>query len=247
MNYDEVVEALKVLNEVPLNNTDDNFQRILPLMFLDATGRIHRDLLFLQQTMTMNQPATLVARNRELALPASVIELRGVNLCTPAQPISVTTKRTPLERIPFEVLDFFWPQSSFRPGQPIKYAVIGTPVDTAAVPQTLSLTVRFMPTPDAAYPVEFLGDIRPLPLSNDNPQTYLSVNYPELFIAACMVFAAGYQRDFSAQADDPQRAMSWETHYNTLKAGVMLETARMRGEGPNYTAAPPAPVAAAPR
>jgi hypothetical protein len=245
MTYDEIVEALKVMNEVPLNNTDDNFQRIIPAMFKYADGRIYRELLFLQRTM--NQPGTLVARNRELALPASVIMLKGINLCTPAQPISLTTSRTPLERIPSEVLDFFWPQASARPGKPVKYALIGTTVDTGTAPQTLGLTVRFMPTPDAAYPVEFLGDIRPLPPANDNPETYLTVNYPELYIACCMVFAAGYQRDFGAQADDPARAMSWETQYGTLRQGVMLEAARMRGEGPSYTTAPPAPAAATPR
>ena len=242
MTYDEIVEALKVLNEVPLNNSDENFMRILPTIFLYADGRIYRDLVFLQTTIF--QPGTLVARNRELALPVSVLVLKGINLCTPPQPISTTSKRTPLERVPPDVLDFFWPQSSFRPGQPQKYAVIGTP-PSATAPQTLGLTVRFMPTPDAAYPVEFHGDIRPLPPSNKNQETYLTVTYPELYIAACMIACAGYQRDFGAQADDPARAQSWEGQYGSLRQGVMLEVARMRGEGPGYTASTPAPAAQA--
>jgi hypothetical protein len=100
-----------------------------------------------------------------------------------------------------------------------------------------------MPTPDQNYPVEFMGDIRPLPLSNKNPETFLSVYYPEMFMAACMIFAAGYQRDFGAQAEDPQRATSWESTYSNLRMGVTLEAARMRGEGPGYAAVMPAPLA----
>lgn len=243
MIYDEVLETLKVMNEVPLNNSDDNFLRIVPRMFLYADGRIYRELMFLQTAIT--QPATLVARNREIALPASVMVLKGISLCTPPMPISTTTKRTPLERVPSEILEFFWPQSSFRPGTPQKYALIGT-LPSPTAPQTLGLTVRFMPTPDAAYPVEFFGDIRPLPPSNINPETFLTVYYPDLYIAACMIFAAGYQRDFSAQSDDPQRAQSWEGQFSSLKASAILEAARMRGEGPGYTAVPPAPLAQMP-
>jgi hypothetical protein len=248
MNYDEMVEALKVMNEVPLNNTDDAFLRIVPRMFLYADGRIYRDHAFLQTLMTQTQPITLTARNRDVLLPTSVMVLRSVNVCTPAGAITTFTKRTPLDRIPPEVLDFFWPQASFRPGVPQKYAVVGgfaPPIVPApAMPsQALQLTVRFMPTPDQNYPVEFLGDIRPLPLSNKNPETFLSVYYPELYIAACMIFAAGYQRDFGAQADDPGRAQSWEGQYKALSQGVALEAARMRGEGPGYAAVTPAPAA----
>jgi hypothetical protein len=247
MNYDEMVEALKVMNEVPLNNTDDAFQRIVPRMFAYADGRIYREIVFLQLLMTQTQPVTLTARNRDVPLPTSVMALRNVNVCTPAGAITPYTKHTPLDRVPPEALDFFWPQPSFRPGVPQKYAVVGgfAPVDPTLQnpPQALQLTVRFMPTPDQAYPVEFLGDIRPLPLSNANPETFLSVYYPELFLAACMIFAAGYQRDFGAQAEDPQRAQSWETQYGNLRMGVTLEAARMRGEGPGFTAAMPAPLA----
>jgi len=88
-----------------------------------------------------------------------------------------------------------------------------------------------------------LGVIRPQRLSSDNPQTFLSVTYPELFLAACMVWGCGYQRDYGAQADDPARAMSWETQYTNLRQGVMLEAAQLRGEGPGWTATTPAPAA----
>jgi len=57
----------------------------------------------------------------------------------------------------------------------------------------------------------------------------LSVYYPELLIAACMVYGSGYQRDFGAQADDPAKAVSWEAQYAALRQGVMEQVARMAG------------------
>jgi len=35
--------------------------------------------------------------------------------------------------------------------------------------------------------------------------------------------------------------VTWETTYTTLRQGVMLESAQLRGEGPGWTAAVPAP------
>jgi hypothetical protein len=104
-----------------------------------------------------------------------------------------------------------------------------------------------MPSPDRIYIGEVYGGIQPRPLSDSNPETYLSRYYAELLIAACMVFLTGYQRDYGAQSDDPQRAMSWEAQYQTLKAGVTQETGRQRGEGPGFTALPPAQQAQQPR
>lgn len=225
MTYDETIAWLQTMCEVPLNNADENFQRIIPAMMLYADGRIYRDLKFLA-TLT-SQPISLTAHDREFALPVSVRALRAVNVCTPAGPsISRYSKRSPLERITAEMLDFIWPQSSYRPGVPQKYAVLGS-----GMPGALQHIVRVMPTPDQNYQAELLGDIRPLPLSPTNPETFLSVTYPELYLCACMVFAAGYQRDFGAQADDPARAASWEQQYSNLRQGVMGEAAAMRGEG----------------
>lgn len=240
MTFDDVVAALMTLNEVPFNNSDENFIRIIPSMMLYADGRIYRELTFLATTTT--QPITLIPFNREIALPLTVVAMRSINVLTPAGAITTNSKRKPLERISSEMLDVFWPQSTFRPGVPQKYAVIGQQLPLVVPqPQTMQHVIRLMPTPDKAYSAEVLGDIRPLPLSEANPQTYLSVTYPELYIAACMVFAAGYQRDFGAQSDDPRMAQSWETQYGALKQGVMLEAGRMRGIAPQAAAMPGAP------
>jgi len=227
MNYDEVVSQLKTLLAVSLNDDDSNFTRIIPSMFLYADGRIFRDIAFLAQKIT--QPVQLTANDREFDLPANVRVLRAINVCTPIGPITFTSKRNPLERISVEALDFFWPQASYKPGIPQKYAVLGLSTPFPLPGADIVYQVRVMPTPDKAYQAELLGDIRPDPLAPENPQTFLSVYYPELFIAACMIYGSGYQRDFGAQADDPGRAVSWEAQYGALRQGVMQQVSRMAG------------------
>lgn len=260
MTYDEIVAQLQTMLEVPLNNADANFTRILPAMFNHAEGRIWGDLNFLVTDIT--QPAQLTANAREFALPESVIILEQIAVCTPAGAITNASKRVVLERISPAALDMFWPQANFKPGVPQKYAVIGNRVPSAmtvtvdpqtmssvrtVTPEKLSYVVRLMPTPDRAYMVELTGTIHPEVTSPTNPETFLSMRYPELLLAACMVFGSGYQRDFGAQADDPTRAVSWDAQYKTLLQGIMVEHARMRGEGPGFTSQPPAPVAQLPR
>jgi len=241
MVYDEVVSQLKTLLAVQLNDDDSNFTRIIPSMFLYADGRIYRELGFLAKKIT--QPVTLTALNREFSLPGNVRVLRAINVCTPVGPVSFTSLRNPLERVSVESLDFFWPQASLQPGLPQKYAVLGLVTPLAVPVPDIVYQVRLMPTPDKAYSAELLGDIRPDPLSPANDQTFLSVLYPELFIAACMVYGTGYQRDFGAQSDDPARAVSWEAQYQALRQGVMMEAGRMSGIDPEAAsaAAPPAP------
>jgi hypothetical protein len=247
MNYDTVIKHLQTLLEVPLNQEDENWARIVPLMFAYAENRIYRELDFL--ATTTSTAGLLVANNREMALPVTVLVLRQLivfaMLPDPPTAGGVHTNlrtRVTLERVSPEALDIFWPQEMWRPGVPRQYAMIGksTPALVSGLPDLLSHTIRLAPTPDQAYEADFLGVIRPRPLSPKNPETLLSTVYPDLFCAACMVFGSGYQRDFGAMADDPGKAMSWEGTYNALKAGVMLEAARQKGEG----AGPPVPTPA---
>jgi hypothetical protein len=261
MTFDEAVSWLQTMLEVPLNQADANFTRIVPMMFLYAERRIYGDLAFLVTTIT--QQHRLTALNRETILPDNVRVLEQISVCTPAGPVTNASKRVTLERITSTALDMFWPQVSFKPGVPQKYALIGgTPQATLladpfaldpppplpVIPtQQMYHVVRMMPTPDKSYTVELTGAILPDTLSPVNNETYLSTKYPELLLCACMVFGSGYQRDFGAQADDPQKAMSWETQYKYLMQGVTIEQSRLRGEGPGYTAQPPVVLAQTPR
>jgi|KBSMisStandDraft_5_1062788.scaffolds.fasta_scaffold00036_29 hypothetical protein len=244
MNYDQVLKQLQTLLEIPLNQEDENFKRIVPLMFTYADNRIYRELEFIATTTVL--AGTLTPFNRETPLPSTVVVLREMSVLVPtgyswAGPDwQISTSRKTLERISPEALDMFWSNSRYDPqsnrmvpsprGVPEKYAMVGG-ATTELITQ-VSYSIRLMPTPDKAYAVEYFGVIRPLLLSATNPETFLSVNYADLFCAACMVFASGYQRDFGAQADDPQKAMSWNGMYEALRASAQLEAGRMKGTVP---------------
>lgn len=261
MQYDEIMSTLMTLAVVPLNAEDDKFQRIIPATFLYADGRIYRELNFLATDIT--QPFTLTALEREHLLPADVITPRTISVCTPPGPITRNSRKYFPERISPEALDIFWPQPNFKPGIPKKYAIVGMRPPLEVLPQPpqtgtqpvppnfaserFIYAVRFMPSPDRAYTAEVFGGVQPKVLSQSNPETFLSVNYAELFIACCMVFITGYQRDYGAASDDPQRAQSWEAQYKSLREGVALEAGMQRGEGPGFTALPPAGMAQQPR
>jgi hypothetical protein len=249
MVYDEVIKNLQTLLEIPLNQSDENFSRIIPLMFAYAENRIYRELDFLATT-TMTT-GVLTKDVTQVDLPVTVLILRQMSvlastptMVVPGGFVSDIPSRNVLERVSLESLDMFWPQLALPlglPRIPRQFAIIGKP--QAGPPQVFSYSVRIAPAPDKPYDAEYLGVIRPAPLSPSNTETLLSTIYPDLFCAACMVFASGYQRDFGAMADDPQKAMSWEGTYSALRMGAMMEAARQKGEGPGWTGVSPAPLA----
>ena len=261
MNYEEVVSALQVLGAIPRNSEDSNFQSLIPTMFAYAEGRIYRDLSFLATDAT--EVITLVPPTTDHELPDNVLSVRSVAILTPSGPPASNSRRHYPERVSPEALDMFWPQGSLKRGIPKMYSIKATrraadsapnpnppttqPLPPLHIPERFLLVLNLMPALDRFYTCEIYGSIQPQPLSEINPETYVTRYYSELFIACCMVFITGYQRDYGASADDPQRAMSWEGQYQALKNGIALEVGRQRGEGPGFTALPPAPIAQQPR
>lgn len=266
MTYDEIISALMTLGAIPLNSEDSNFEKLTPAMFEYAEGRIQRELAFLQTDAT--ETITLPPLEREVELPDNVLTVRSIALTVSSPsdspgPPGRNKRRIYPQRVSPEALDMFWPQPNFKPGPPKYYALTGFRYkpDTATnplppltqprppeyIPERFVLVVHFAPAPERIYIGEVYGGIQALHLSESNPETFLSRYYAELLIAACMVFITGYQRDFGAQADDPQRAVSWESQYQTLKASVMQEAGRLRGEGAGFTALPDARQAQQPR
>lgn len=248
MDYDTILKHLQTLLEIPLNQSDENFERITPLMFAYAENRIYRELDFLATTTATT--GTMTANNREMNLPSSVLILRQMNVLVPTgYPWQKFFIRGVLERLSLEAIDAFGNEGSLTPGIPEQAFLLtrGVPRQYAILSRETTVpqqyVIRLWPTPDKAYGAEFTGVIRPEPLSPSNPENLLSTLYPDLLCAACMVFASGYQRDFGAQADDPSKAMSWEGQYTALRNGAMLEAARQRGEAAGWSSTPPAPLA----
>lgn len=232
IQYSDLTTQLTDILEYPLvsassatPSSDPNFNNILPAIINDAEQRIYREVDFLndrEQDSTL--PVTVSSRN--FTIPSEIIVVQSLALIVPSPDTPEVGSRISLLRTSVDALNALWPQES----------VTSAPVQNQAYYAMLSNTQALIaPTPPEAYTAEVTGVFRPTAMSSTNTTTYLGTNFPDLFLAACCVFAFGWQRDFGAQSEDPQAGNSWEALYQTRLKSVLDEEARRRGlkvEGP---------------
>lgn len=142
---------------------------------------------------------------------------------------TVTVSGSQLQQIPVQSLQYAFTGAS-----------TGIPVYWANVTNS---QIQLAPTPADAYSVTVFGTKRPTPLSVSNQNTPLTTYCPDLFFAAAMVFGTGWQRDFGAQASDPNSAVSWEAQYKTLLPSAISELYRQKGQASAWAPISSSPVA----
>lgn len=235
LTYSTFVSSIANLMSIP--SSDANFGTVTPNIIDDAEQRLYRELDLIN-TITRDSSASLSLNTPTFNLPSSIgtfIVAEQINVITPvsASNPDAGTRNTlvPASR---EMLNFLWGSSS---GSTV-------PVYFAPVSQS---TVIVGPWADQTYKVEVVGTIRPLTLSTSNTTTLLSVYFPDLFVAASMVFAAGYMKNYGAAADDPKMAGNWETHYQTLMASAQVEEQRKKFNAAGWSPKQPAQLATPPR
>lgn len=235
MTYASYVGDLTTL--MITTTADTNFTTILPEIIAYAENRIYRELDLLA-TVVRDSSGSLTVGTRTFTLPQSLgyfDVIQGVNVITPLAAASADAgTRHPLTPISRFVIDAIWPSTT------------GATVPTVFAPLTDQI-ILVGPSPDAAYKVEVVGKITPTPLSVSNTTTYLTARLPDLFLAASMVFASGYQKNFGSQADDPKMAVSWETQYLKLFDSANAEDERRAFAASNWSSVPPSPIAQPPR
>ena len=216
LTYTTYVSALATEMVVP--TTDVNFQAILPTIITNAELRLYRELDLIDST-ARDSSATFALSTRNFTLPSTLgtfIVCEQLNVITPAgttDPEAGT--RNPLVPMSIDTLDALWPSTS---GSTM-------PAYFSMMDQDLAIVGPF---PDAAYTVEVVGTVRPSSLSSAVVTTPLSVFFPDLLLAASMVEAAAYQRNFGAMSDDPKMAGSWEAHYQALIKDATTEEQRKK-------------------
>jgi hypothetical protein len=194
-----------------------DFINFLPNCIAYAEKRIYRQADFVNTTSTST--GVLTKNDRRFTLPPATygnyITIQGVNVLAFQQ-------RVQLQPVSTSYLNAVW----------------GTPA-TANVPQFFSVLTQDVillgPYPNDNYGVEIFGTFRPQPLSPTNTTTYLTEYLPDVFLAASMVFASGYMKDFGSQADNPQQAQSWENQFNLLFTSANMEALRQKYAGPAWT------------
>lgn len=243
MNYSGYITAIGDLlqytvtdatSATPFANTDIN--NILPDMIQYAELRIYREFDFLSTVVTATALCTSGSRN--VTIPSNLIVLQSANVITPyTQTNPDLGVRNKLDRTSIEFINYTWPDPSVT-DLPTLYAFNQSTLTTGALPN-----IRVAPTPDHAYIIECLGTARPTALSSSNTSTFITLNVPDLFISASMVFGSGFQQNYGAQSENPQLATSWEAQYQLQKAGIMVEELRKKAQSTEWQPYLPSPLA----
>lgn len=235
MNYAQLQSFIQTLLVDQTPSAD--LTTIFPAAIQDAEQRIYLDMDFLN-TRSVWASNAFAAGTRTFTLPTSpsiILTLQGVAAITPATAATPSVgTRNQLEPVSLDMIDSTWPTES----------VTALP-DSWAMLNDAQIVVK--PTPDQTYPVELTGTFRPVAMSGANTTTYIGNVYPDLMVAAMMIFLAGYQRNYGAQSDDPKMATSWQAIYDGRLKLATLEEQRRKGAGVGWSPFAPTPVATPPR
>ena len=229
MQYSDYTFALQALLQTQDPYGIGNFSLILPRCIEYAENRMYRDpLLDFLATRTTDVSQQTTAGSREVPIPPQFIVIEGAAIIMPAGqlPTVLGAQRVPLLRATRAFMDLTWPVATL-PKTPVPFETYfcvyseeeATPIEG---PSSIPNAIRIAPTVDAAYNVEYTGTFQPTPLSAANPDTLLTVYFPDLFLAASMIWMSGWQRLYGAGADDPKLAMSWEAVYQSLKSDASI-------------------------
>ncbi len=216
INYTTYVS--QIANLTVISSNDASFQTMLPGMIDYAEQRIYREGDFLATYIT-DTSTNVVANSRTFNYPTSMatfLVIDQVNILTPISATSSNATRVPLTVVSKQFIDQVYPNNSSGTGVPKFFAPATDDMATLG------------PVPDQSYNVEVIGTARPAALSVTNSSTFLTQTLPDLFIAASMIFASGYMRNWGSQADDPKMATSWQGQYDLLFASVGMEEARKK-------------------
>jgi|SRR5215469_6733351 len=222
MDYWENLRTLVQMAGESGYQDDPDFLAIIPACIASAENRILRDLDLLSTRVT--DSTGMLTPNRKLfVLPTDVgtfIVVEQVRVITPnpAGPGTPGIFGPPLLPVSKDTIDWLWPDEN-APTSP-SIPTMWCPNDQASV--------FVAQPPDQDYFASVFGTMRPAPLSPQNPTTFISSQLADVFLAAQMIFISAEQKNWSAMADDPQSALSWNNEYERLLRPSLVEEARKK-------------------
>lgn len=228
MSYTYTSYVDQLSNLMAVSATDPSFVTWLPGCIDYAEQRIYRELDLLA-TLVTNATGQLAQNTRDFTLPGTFITVENISVITPAGETADTGTRVPLFPVSLSVIDLLWPNQTSATGTPQQFAMKN------------NTTIVMGPSPDNSYYVEIRGTQRPDPLSLSNPTTILTTYIPDVFMAASMVYASGFMRNFGAQSDNPQMSQSWENQYQMLKQSAEVEQFRAKFQSQSWSSQKPTP------
>ncbi len=230
LTYTQYINSIVNLMPVP-SSSDPGFQGMVSNMIDDAEQRLYREL-DLVDTIHFDDSA----------------------VCNPSFGnifILPTTNGTPVVVTEFNVYSPAGTFNNVNVVVPASTQMINSLFDYAGIPQYFANigngTLLLGPAPDQAYTVETWATYRPAPLSVSNATTLLSVFLPDLFVAASMIFASAYMKNFGAAVDDPKMGVTWQSHYDQLLMSAHTEEQRKKFTSQGWSPNEPTSLATPPR
>jgi len=176
---------------------DTPFVSQIPRFIMLAENKIASQVRGLGFTKVVT--GTLTATESVLTKPARWRETISFNIGTGTS----NAQRTFLKLRTYEFCRQYWPNSELT-DQPIYYADYNYE------------NLLLVPTPDAAYPFEFIYHERPLPLSTDNETNWTTEYAPQLLLYGALVEAAPFLKNFEILP-------MWQALYNEAASAIMKE------------------------
>lgn len=210
MNYTELVQSVNDI--IFASAPDEQWASNIPRMIEAATLRIFRDLEPLNSRRQRSFAVTV--GDGALTGPTDCWTIRSVFFQAAGQNgRKIVTQRAP------DFVEMFTTDVAL-PGIPKYWSLFQ---DTR--------TIKLAPVPSVAGSVIIDYTGYPEMLSDTVPENYISIYYPDLMLYACIVYAAGYARDYGQASDDPKLAMSWETRYQTELAKASISERQRKSSG----------------
>ena len=228
-------------DSVPTSATSP-FNDLIPQMLNYAELRIQRDLDLLP-SLTNSSSYYIASGSNSVSIPTSsfvTVQTIGVVSGTATVPLIPTTK---------EFLQNVYNDSSST-GTPAYFAMVGGDLAYGGLNYN---NIQFGPYASATFGLSVTGTVRLASLypsvgSDGYPTvgtgtTFISTYLPDLLIMASMIYLSAYQRNFGGAGNDPQMPGTYETQYQTLLKGAMVEEARKKFNSAGWTPLSPAAVA----
>lgn len=214
---------------------DASFNTVLPQALNYAEQRIQRDLDLIGLEFVDSTSYTLTAGSDTLSVDVNEFAI----------PRTFVVNGVPCLPVTRQFLQNVYGPGSTN-GQPIYVAPGGGDQLSGGA---VSLNYLFGPIPDQNYPVTISGlQWMPSLAKNatlslaDTAVTLISAYLPDLLVMASMIYISGFQRDFGAQMDDADQAVTYETQYQALLKGALDVGYRQRFEAAGWTAESTSPV-----
>ena len=183
LSYSGLVTQIRNYTEVDSNvlTTD-----ILENIILNAQYKIMRDIPI--DADRKQQTGNLVVGQETINAPGGALFIRAVQVYDSTS--AITGANVFLEKKDVTYLQEYIPSTeSAKRGQPKYYAMFGGGTGDG---DTNSGRIMFAPVPDATYKFRVHYNKMPATLASDNTSNYISLNFPNGLLYACLVEAYGF-------------------------------------------------------